>query len=247
GPSGTSGSPGAFRSSQVPPPPPPPPSTNQEGQSHGSTAPSSSKTAALAEYKAWITTDIRLRLSVSSTPEDLQMDDDMAPDAQVHSSDDEDIGNAHIPKVNLQQDWLSVSSIPKDLHMDDDMAPDAQVYSSDDEDIRNAHIPKVNLRKGGKPVLSISQMKTAYYPDVGLEQIVPDQMWIEEECKYDIAAIAVRTHMRILSVVRIEVFSMYGSPEPSTTQRQEYSHYCNQLMDQTLAYQTTRRRLPAGD
>ncbi|GJU04906.1 hypothetical protein Tco_1121336 [Tanacetum coccineum] len=65
--------------------------------------------------------------------------------------------------------------------------------------------------------------------------IVPDQFWIEEECKYDIAAMygishwwfqrqrfyidrfssegdrrAVRTHMRILSVVRIEVFSMYG-------------------------------------
>ncbi|GJV15987.1 retrovirus-related pol polyprotein from transposon TNT 1-94, partial [Tanacetum coccineum] len=62
-----------------------------------------------------------------------------------------------------------------------------------------------------------------------------DQFWIEEECKYDIAAMygishwwvqrqrfyidrfssegdrrAVRTHMRILSVVRIEVFSMYG-------------------------------------
>ncbi|GJZ22470.1 retrovirus-related pol polyprotein from transposon TNT 1-94 [Tanacetum coccineum] len=69
----------------------------------------------------------------------------------------------------------------------------------------------------------------------GLEQLVPDQFWIEEECKYDIAAMygishwwfqrqrfyidrfssegdrrAVRTHMRILSVVRIEVFSMYG-------------------------------------
>nr|GFC26379.1 hypothetical protein [Tanacetum cinerariifolium] len=64
--------------------------------------------------------------------------------------------------------------------------------------------------------------------------MVPDQMWIEEECNYDIAAMygishwwvqrqlfyidrhtsegdhrAVRTHMRILSVVRIEVFSMY--------------------------------------
>nr|GEZ26010.1 hypothetical protein [Tanacetum cinerariifolium] len=64
---------------------------------------------------------------------------------------------------------------------------------------------------------------------------LPGQMWIEEECKYDIAAMygishwwfqiqrfyidrhtsegdrrAVRTHMRILSVVRIEVFSMYG-------------------------------------
>ncbi|GKB60269.1 hypothetical protein Tco_0916455 [Tanacetum coccineum] len=78
-------------------------------------------------------------------------------------------------------------------------------------------------------------MKAAYYPDVGLEQLVPDQFWIAEECKYDIAAMygishwwfqrqrfyidrfssegdrrAVRTHMRILSVIRIEVFSMYG-------------------------------------
>ncbi|GKA02351.1 hypothetical protein Tco_0675016 [Tanacetum coccineum] len=77
--------------------------------------------------------------------------------------------------------------------------------------------------------------EAAYYPDVGLEQMVPDQIWIEEECKYDVAAMygishwwfqrqrfyidrhtsegdcrAVRTHMRILSVVRIEVFPMYG-------------------------------------
>ncbi|GKD02518.1 hypothetical protein Tco_1177492 [Tanacetum coccineum] len=90
-------------------------------------------------------------------------------------------------------------------------------------------------RKIGRHALSISKIKAAYYPDVGLEQMVPDQMWIEEECKYDIAAMygishwwfqrqqfyidrhtskgdrrAVRTHMRILSVVRIEVFSLYG-------------------------------------
>ncbi|GKB56629.1 hypothetical protein Tco_0912815 [Tanacetum coccineum] len=65
--------------------------------------------------------------------------------------------------------------------------------------------------KGIRPALSISKMKAAYYPDVGLEQMVPDQMWIEEECKYDVAAMyGVRTHMRILSVVRIEVFSLYG-------------------------------------
>ncbi|GJS83039.1 hypothetical protein Tco_0749580 [Tanacetum coccineum] len=43
--------------------------------------------------------------------------------------------------------------------------------------------------KGSIPALSISKMKAAYYSDVGLEQMVPDQMWIEEECKYDIAAI----------------------------------------------------------
>nr|GEV06623.1 hypothetical protein [Tanacetum cinerariifolium] len=90
-------------------------------------------------------------------------------------------------------------------------------------------------RKGSRPVMSISKMKATYYPDVGLEQMVPDQMWIEEECKYDIATMysishwwfqrqrfyidrhtskgdrrAVRTHMQILNVVRIEVFSMYG-------------------------------------
>nr|GEX82067.1 hypothetical protein [Tanacetum cinerariifolium] len=47
------------------------------------------------------------------------------------------------------------------------------------------------LRYGSKrsrPALSISKMKAAYYPDVGLEKMVPDQIWIEEECKYDIAA-----------------------------------------------------------
>ncbi|GJW31321.1 hypothetical protein Tco_0051353 [Tanacetum coccineum] len=43
-------------------------------------------------------------------------------------------------------------------------------------------------RKVGRPALSISKMKAAYYPDVGLEQLVPDQFWIEAECKYDIAA-----------------------------------------------------------
>ncbi|GJV16557.1 hypothetical protein Tco_1361880 [Tanacetum coccineum] len=90
-------------------------------------------------------------------------------------------------------------------------------------------------RKIGRHALSISKMKVTHYPDVGLEQMVPDQMWIEEECKYDIAAMygishwwfqkqrfyidrhssegdrrAVRTHMCILSVIRIEVFSLYG-------------------------------------
>nr|GEY77005.1 hypothetical protein [Tanacetum cinerariifolium] len=88
---------------------------------------------------------------------------------------------------------------------------------------------------GRRPALSISKMKAAYYPNAGLEQMVPYQFWIEEECKYDIAAMygishwwfqrqrfyidrhtsegdhsTVRTRMRILSVVRIEVFSMYG-------------------------------------
>ncbi|GKF30816.1 hypothetical protein Tco_0100614, partial [Tanacetum coccineum] len=31
-------------------------------------------------------------------------------------------------------------------------------------------------------------IKATYYPDVGMEQLVPDQFWIKAVCKYDIAA-----------------------------------------------------------
>ncbi|GKB00843.1 hypothetical protein Tco_0828887 [Tanacetum coccineum] len=90
--------------------------------------------------------------------------------------------------------------------------------------------------KGDRLALSTIKIKATHYPDAGLEQMVPDHMWIEEECMYDISATygishwwfkrqkfyidrhsadtnqrsIVRTHMRILSVVRIEVFLIYG-------------------------------------
>nr|GEU56236.1 monodehydroascorbate reductase [Tanacetum cinerariifolium] len=308
GPSGALGAPGAFGSSQVPPPPPPPSSTNQESQS---------KTATSTEYQAWTTTDIRLRLSISLTPVDLQMDEDMAPNEQAQLSDDEDIGSAHIPKVNLRQDWwkpleeerpttpepgwsISSSDVPvltnncasalasnyspppedsllvqtgdiatfmdwfckrqgitelkpQDLeglafkiikvfhpdviHLQYQMEECHKLLTDSVDDPILRHNVSKPLPLGGplgqvtiqsdfffnkdleylrygsndsRHALSISKMKAAYYPDAGLEQMVPDEFWIEEECKYDIAAIAARTHMRILSVVRIEVFSMYG-------------------------------------
>nr|GEY64148.1 hypothetical protein [Tanacetum cinerariifolium] len=94
-----------LASSQVPPPPPPPLSTNQESPSKGSATPSSSQTATSAEYHAWTMTDVRLRSFISLTPTDLEMDEDMGPNEQAQLSDDEDIGSAHIPKVNLTQDW----------------------------------------------------------------------------------------------------------------------------------------------
>nr|GEZ13461.1 monodehydroascorbate reductase [Tanacetum cinerariifolium] len=290
GPSGALGAPGAFGSSQVSPPPPPHSSTNQEGQSKGSATLSSLKTAASAEYQAWTTTDIRLRPSISLTPADLQMDEDMAPDEQAHSSNNEDIGSAHIPKVNLRQDWwkpleeerpatpepawsISSSDVPA-LHLKSSVFhPDVihlqyqmeechkLLTDSVDDSILRHNVSKplplggppgqVTIQsdfffnkdleylrydsKGSRPTLSISKMKAAYYPDVGLEQMVPHQFWIKEECKYDIAAMygishwwfqrqrfyidrhtsegdrsAVWTHMRILGVVIIEVFSMYG-------------------------------------
>nr|GEU53919.1 retrovirus-related Pol polyprotein from transposon TNT 1-94 [Tanacetum cinerariifolium] len=140
----------------------------------------------------------------STNQEDLQMDDDMALDEQAQLYDDEDIRNAYIPKVNLRQDWHNVS---KPLPL---CGPPGQVtiqsdffFNKDLEYLRYGS-------KGSRPALSISKMKAAYYPDVGLEQIVPDQMWIEEEHTSEGDRRAVRTHIRILSVVSIEVFSMYG-------------------------------------
>ncbi|GJQ95132.1 hypothetical protein Tco_0006271 [Tanacetum coccineum] len=42
--------------------------------------------------------------------------------------------------------------------------------------------------KGSNPALSISKMKAASYPDFGLELLVPEQMWIDDVCTYDISA-----------------------------------------------------------
>ncbi|GJR40914.1 hypothetical protein Tco_1216598, partial [Tanacetum coccineum] len=220
GPSGTSGASGTSGSSQLPPPPPP--STNQGDQSKSTAASSSSKTATSAEYTAWTTTDTRLKPS-------------------VHSSDDEDIGNDHIPKVNLTQDWWkplseedrptipepawSIPSSDLPVLMNNWTSALASTYAPPPENSLLAQTDDMTIfmdwfykkqgimeltqkdlegpafkivkvfhpnylrygSKGGRHGLSISKMKAACYPDVGLEQMVPDQMWIKEECKYDIA------------------------------------------------------------
>ncbi|GJS88057.1 hypothetical protein Tco_0770693 [Tanacetum coccineum] len=94
------------------------------------------------------------------------------------------------------------------------------------------------VSKGSNPALSISKMKAASYPDFELELLVPEQIWIDDVCIYDISAKYsishwwfnrqkfyidrhdslscrkdVRTHMRILSVVRIKAYSRYGDFE----------------------------------
>nr|GEZ00535.1 hypothetical protein [Tanacetum cinerariifolium] len=248
GPSGASGAPEASGSAQVPPSPPPPSSTNQESPSKGSAAPSPSKTAASAEYQAWTTTEIRLRPSISLTPADLEMDEDMAPDEQAQSSDDEDIGTlasnyspppkdsllAQTGGIAIFMDWFckrrGITELkPQDLegpayeiikvfhldviHLQYQMEECHKLLTdSVDDPILRHNVSKPlplgglpgqviiqsdfffnkdleYLRydsKGCRPTLSISKMKAAYYPDAGLEQMVPD--WIEEEYKYDITA-----------------------------------------------------------
>ncbi|GJS62238.1 hypothetical protein Tco_0657022 [Tanacetum coccineum] len=82
--------------------------------------------------------------------------------------------------------------------------------------------------------LSISKLKAARYLDFGLEELVPS-LWVESEREYDISAVygithwwfrrkefyinkhsessdreAVRSQMRILSVISVKVFEKYG-------------------------------------
>ncbi|GJQ95817.1 hypothetical protein Tco_0006956 [Tanacetum coccineum] len=228
---GSSGTPGAFgasRSSQLPPSPPPI-STNQSDQSTSTAAPSSSKTVVSAEYTAWTTTDTRLKSSVSSIPEELHMDDDTTPDEQPFTEDRPatpepawSIPSSDLPvPVNNWASALTSTYAPplKNLLL----AQTGPAY----EIVKVFHPNVIHLQYQIeefhklltdqvdesiiRPVLSISKMKAAYYPDVGLEQMVPDQMWIEEECKHTSEGDrrVVRTHMLILIVVRIEVFSLY--------------------------------------
>nr|GEZ19856.1 hypothetical protein [Tanacetum cinerariifolium] len=234
--SGTLGSPGASGSSQVLTPPPPPLSTNQEGQSHGSTAPNSSKTAASAEYAAWTTTDTRLRPSITSI---LKIYIWMMTWLSMHKYIHRVMKTSGMP-IFLRPAFELVKVFhPNVIHLQCQMEECHKLLTdSVDESITRHNVSKplplsgppgqVTIQsdfffnkdleylrygtKGGRPSLSISKMKAAYYPDVGLEQMVHDQMWIEEECKHISKGDrkAVQTHMRILSVVRIKVFSVYG-------------------------------------
>ncbi|GKF18150.1 hypothetical protein Tco_0063068, partial [Tanacetum coccineum] len=104
GPFGTLGASSASGSSQSPPPPPPP-SNTQGGQPTGTDAPSTSKTAASAEYTAWTMTDTRIKPSISPIPEELHMGDDTTSNEQAYSSSGEDVGRDHIPTINLRQSW----------------------------------------------------------------------------------------------------------------------------------------------
>nr|GEX92091.1 E-beta-farnesene synthase [Tanacetum cinerariifolium] len=189
GPSRASGAPGASGSSQVPPPPPPPSSTNQESSSKGSATPSSSKIATSAEYLAWTTTDIRLRpasalaSNYSPPPEDslLVQTGDIATFIDWFCKRRE----CHKLLTDSVDDPILRHNVNKPLPLG---GPPGQVTIQSDF-FFNKDLEYMRYgSKGSRPALSISKIKASYYLDAGLEQMVPDQFWIDEECKCDIAA-----------------------------------------------------------
>ncbi|GJX01289.1 hypothetical protein Tco_0185202 [Tanacetum coccineum] len=227
GASGAFGSTGASESAQEPPPPPPTSSTHQGGQSTSTAAPSSSKTAITAEYTTWTIIDAVTKPTVASIPEELLMDENAAMDEQAYSSNDEEMSEDHIPIVNLNQSWWKPITEERPATLE----PKWTIPSSHEEAPKNnwaaalksAYVPppENSLLAYTGPAYEIVKI---FHPDVVHLQF---QM---EEChklltdKVDDAILkynvnkplplgdrkAVRTHMRIISVVRIEVFSLYG-------------------------------------
>nr|GEV00326.1 integrase, catalytic region, zinc finger, CCHC-type, peptidase aspartic, catalytic [Tanacetum cinerariifolium] len=238
GPSGASRAPGAFGSSQVPPSPPPPSSTNQESPSKGSTAPSPSKIAASAEYQAWTTTDIRLRSSISLTPADLKwmriwlptnkhnrrmMKTSGVPIFQQHQlwrliiHPPEDSLLAQTGDIATFIDWFCKKRGITELKPQDLEGPAYEIIEVFHPDVIHLQYQMEECHKlltdsVDDPILrhNVSKPLPLGGPP---EQMVPDQFWIEEECKYDIAVMSL---------------------EPPPTERKEDSNYDRQPMDRQL-------------
>ncbi|GKA52006.1 hypothetical protein Tco_0745202 [Tanacetum coccineum] len=182
------------------------------------------------------------------------MEDDTAPKEQIHSSDDEDIENDHIPKasalastyatplenlllaqtgdIEIFMNWFCKKQGIKELTQKDLEGPTFEIVKVFHPNVIHLQYQKEECHK-----LLTDKVDDAII-SYNVSKLLPlggQPGQIEEECKYDIAAMygishwwfqrqrfyidrhtfegdrrAVRTHMRILSVVRIEVFSLYG-------------------------------------
>ncbi|GJX89503.1 hypothetical protein Tco_0341517 [Tanacetum coccineum] len=218
--------------------------------------PSSSKSAASAEYSAWTTTDTQIKPSITQIPDDL-LYGRMKPLQMYKQS----LVMMRLDVIIFPQQTTWASALRLDICALQRLAYFAQtgdmatfmdwyckqrgIYELTPKDLEGPafeivkvfhhDVQRQQAYSTGRPDLGNSKRKAAYYPDSDGATGADDSVLEYEECKYDIAAMydishwwvqrqrfyidqfssegdrrAVRTHMRILSVVRIEVFSMYG-------------------------------------
>nr|GEU41349.1 hypothetical protein [Tanacetum cinerariifolium] len=217
------------RNKKMPPPPPPPSSTNQESPSKGSVAPSSSKTAASAEYQAWTTTDVRLRPSILLTPADLAMDEEMGPDEQAQFSDDEDIGkpawsilssDAPVPTNNWALALASTYSPPPE---DSLLAQTGDIATFIDWFCKRRECHKLLTNSVNDPILRHDVSKPLPLGGPPGQVTIQSDFFLNKDLEYlRYGSKGSRPALSIskmkaayypdagLDVVRIEVFSMYG-------------------------------------
>ncbi|GJU67788.1 hypothetical protein Tco_1254047 [Tanacetum coccineum] len=143
------------------------------------------------------------------------MDDETTADEQAYSSGDE-VGRDHIPTVNLRQSWWKpltedrpATPEPAWTIPSSDLATNFSQIKVDDAN------PRYNVSKPpsteGEPG-HVNHYNPDFFFNKDLEylRLCRRQRFYIDRFSSEGDRRAVRTHMRILSVVRIEVFSMYG-------------------------------------
>nr|GEU92584.1 reverse transcriptase domain-containing protein [Tanacetum cinerariifolium] len=211
GPSGALGAPKASRSAQIPPSPPSTSSTNQESPSKGSTAPNLPK----ADMKEILHQRMWESDSYQSHEDHMQLFEALEKSMISNHFEEveQDLAEACKKKKKSRESPKTPPGSPSHqphpppppagpsgalgapkASRSAQIPPSPPSTSSTNQESPSKGSTAPNLEylrygsKGHRPALSISKMKVAYYPNVGLEQMVVDQFWIEEEYKYDIAA-----------------------------------------------------------
>ncbi|GJZ29600.1 hypothetical protein Tco_0574247 [Tanacetum coccineum] len=150
--------------------------------------------------------------------------DDSIPEEQVHFSDDEDSENDHQSKADSRKDWWKPYLIRKGLAKilnlpGPSLLPTSQIC-------RSPSVPDRGVSQDAHRIKVTGEI---------LKEIMPEQMWIDDVCTYDISVKYgishwwftrqkfyinrhdspsrrkdVRTHMRIHNAVRFKAYSRYG-------------------------------------
>ncbi|GJV08700.1 hypothetical protein Tco_1346356 [Tanacetum coccineum] len=202
GPFGTSGASGASGSSQSPPPPPPP-SNTQGGQSASTDAPRSSKTTASAEYTAWTMIDTRIQPSILPIPEEFIKG--LSLKSYLFTCHPAELTTCKIGDMTTFLDGIAKSR--ENLRTDSSTRPEDayKIVQSLSSDVYNVSKP---LRWG-------DVVRGSCHNTIGflLQQrlgISTTKVLLDSTHISEVIEGCCTDHMRILSVVIIEVFPMYG-------------------------------------
>ncbi|GJS27368.1 hypothetical protein Tco_0487988 [Tanacetum coccineum] len=260
GASGASGTTGAIDSAQDPLPPPQSSTTNPDDQSPGSTAPGSSKTAAITAYTAWTTTTSRFEPSALSIPEDVFMHEDLVSEYESLLLPETELvipsSSLPVPIHNLGHlRHLQLLTYPRELSLFTDRYIGVFLDCSGKKCKESIALTQNtwNDHPGDRLALSITKMKAAYYPDVGLEQMRQKFYIDRHSAETNRRAIVSGLTKGILSVrTGSKSLSIYGYDYmKKIILRRAYNHgilyYClkndfknqypKQLMDQESGYQ----------
>nr|GEV84322.1 hypothetical protein [Tanacetum cinerariifolium] len=205
----TPGTSGASRSSQLSPPPPSPSTdTNGSNQQQGSRALTGIAATQETSSTDYLMNDDSIPDEQVYLSNDDDIENDHLPKADMRkdwwkpllkeerpatpepawtipSSNVSDMGECHkmlthqINWVNPEGDQVRID-VSRPLPLDGPpghVTIQTQFFFNKDLD----HLRYGN--KGSRPVLLISKMKVAHYPDSGLKLLVPEQMWIDERAE----------------------------------------------------------------